>query len=109
MGHQGLPLTQHTVHNGETDGSIILCQCNTQQSTSGWVVRQMENGKVTVYIVRRDSTGHWAVVLGVQTAEVEKCLGMLIIKPRHPRPALTTIILLQRRLVLQKVPSEGLL
>ena len=55
----------------------------------------MENGKVTVYIVRRDSTGHWAVVLGVQTAEVEKCLGMLIIKLRHPRPALTTIILLQ--------------
>ena len=33
MGHQGLPLTQHTAHNGETDGSIILCQCNSR----GWV------------------------------------------------------------------------
>ena len=68
----------------------------------------MENGKVTVYIVRRDSTGHWAVVLGVQTAEVEKCLGMLIIKLRHPRPAPATIILLHHyALELQKVPSKG--
>ena len=42
MGHQGLPLTQHTAHNGETDGSIILCQCNTPHRVGLYVRWRME-------------------------------------------------------------------